>query len=447
MPANNNDMDVMRDDAVATLSRYIQFDTTNPPGNELQAAQWFRDQLIQRGITRDVTVHEPFPNRGLVLARIPGSEPLKPLLINHHIDVVAADPTQWTHAPFSGDVAEGFVWGRGTMDTKELGIFHLFALEALIKEGVKFRRPILLTAVPDEETGGAQGMKWLVENHLASLDPEWVWDEGGGGLKGILGPQIMYGVLVAEKQIRQVRLVAHGEPGHGSTPHDKNANIILFNALQRILASPRPIRVNATMQVMLESIAATQKFPNSFVLKNLDNPLLLRIAGKRLASDRLMNALLRDTVSPNVVKGGYKTNVIPERAEAELDCRLLPDTDAEEFVTWLKNRINDERVTIEPIASSNPSGVAPLNNKFYETIQKVVAQNVPGASVFPLQMPGATDGRYFRERNYAAYGFGPMIVEKQDLNRPHGIDERISIENVMLGIKMTRDILKALCVD
>jgi acetylornithine deacetylase/succinyl-diaminopimelate desuccinylase-like protein len=441
------DSDAVRDDAVATLSRYIQFNTTNPPGDEMQAAQWFRDQLIQRSITRDVTVHEPVPNRGLVLARIPGSEPLKPLLINHHIDVVAADPTQWTHAPFSGDIADGFVWGRGTLDTKQLGILHLFALESLAKEGVQFRRPIIVTAVPDEETGGVHGMQWLIDNYLASIDPEWVWDEGSGGFKGLFGPQIMFGVLVAEKQIHQMRLIAHGEPGHGSMPHDKNANIILNNALHRIANSPRPLRVNPMMKIMLQSIAASQKFPTSFILNNLQNPLVTQLAGKRLTQDRLFNALLRDTVSINVVKGGYKTNVIPETAQAELDCRLLPDTDGAEFENWLRERVADERVTVEPMGKSTPSGIAPLDNKFYQTITHVVDKHVPGASVFPLQMPGATDGRYFRQRGYAAYGFGPMILEKQDINRTHGIDERISIDNIMLGIKMTRDIIRELCVD
>ena len=130
-----------------------------------------------------------------------------------------------------------------------------------------------------------------------------------------------------------------------------------------------------------------------------------------------------------------------------MDCRLLPDTDGKEFENWLRERIIDDRVTIEIIESSPPSGVAPLANKFYETIIRVVEKNVPGASVFPLQMPGATDGRYFRQRGYAAYGFGPMILEKEDLNRAHGIDERISIENIMLGIQMTYDIIRELCVN
>ncbi|MCK7503330.1 MAG: M20/M25/M40 family metallo-hydrolase [Desulfobacterales bacterium] len=166
------------EDAVATMSRYVQFDTTNPPGNEMQAALWLRDQLVNRKITSDIKIHEPVAGRGLVVARIAGTENLKPLMINHHIDVVAADSSQWTHPPFSGAVADGFVWGRGTLDTKGLGVMFLLALESLLQEGVKFRRPLVFTAVPDEEPGGDNGMRWLVENHLKEIDPEWVWDEG-----------------------------------------------------------------------------------------------------------------------------------------------------------------------------------------------------------------------------------------------------------------------------
>jgi acetylornithine deacetylase/succinyl-diaminopimelate desuccinylase-like protein len=435
------DEETIRADAVATLSRYVQFDTTNPPGNEMRTAVWLREQLI----TKDVAIHEPAPGRGLVLARILGSEPLKPLLLNHHMDVVAADPSQWTHPPFSGAVVDGFVWGRGTLDTKNLGVVLILALESLLKEGIRFRRPIIFSAVPDEETGGSQGMRWLVENHLAALDPEWVWDEGSGGFKGVFGPQVMFGIAVAEKQLQHLRLVATGEPGHGSMPHNNNANVTLLKALQRILSSPRPLRVNATAAVMFKAIAAAQKFPASLLLRNLSNPLMMSLAAKRLSADKLTNALLRDTVSLNVLKAGYKVNVIPERAEAEIDCRLLPDTDAEEFHRWLRERIADDRVKVEIIEQSPPSGVAPLDTPFYRAATNAVNRHAPGASVFPLLVPGGTDGRYFRQRGYAAYGFGPLILERQDINRPHGIDERISIENLMLGINMARDILKELC--
>jgi len=445
MPGTTVNWDAVTADAAATLSRYVQFDTTNPPGAELPAAEWLRDQLISRGITRDVTIHEPAAGRGLVLGRIAGSEPLKPLLINHHIDVVAADPAQWTHPPFSGALADGFVWGRGTLDTKSLGIFFLLALESLLKEGVTFRRPIIFLAVPDEETGGSQGMRWLVQRHMQALDPEWVWDEGSGGFKGLFGDRVMYGVAVAEKQIQHLRLVATGEPGHGSMPHTNNAVVALVNALARIQAAPRSLRVNAVTLTMFRAIAAGQKFPVSWLMRNLTNPLILRLARRRLTSDRLLNAMLRDTISLTVLRAGYKVNVIPERAEAEIDCRLLPDTDAAEFRGWLQARIADDRVRVEVVESAPPSGVAPIGGPFYQAVVQALARHAPAADIFPLQVPGGTDGRYFRQAGYAAYGFSPVVMDRADLGRVHGIDERISLENLTLGVKMTRDILAALC--
>jgi acetylornithine deacetylase/succinyl-diaminopimelate desuccinylase-like protein len=157
-----NDKKIM-EDAAATLSSYIKIDTTNLPGNEMPAALWLQDQLKGRSITQDIKIYEPLPGRGLLVARIPGTEKLKPLMLNHHMDVVAADPAQWTYPPFSGAVADGFVWGRGTIDTKGLGIIFLIALDQLLTEGARFRRPIVFTAVPDEELGGKNGMSWLVE--------------------------------------------------------------------------------------------------------------------------------------------------------------------------------------------------------------------------------------------------------------------------------------------
>ena len=440
------DWDAVQEDALATMSRYVQFDTTNPPGNEMAAAEWLRDQLVSRGITQDVVIHEPAPGRGLVIGRIAGREPLKPLLVNHHIDVVAADPARWTYPPFSGTVAEGFVWGRGTLDTKNLGVMFLLALDLLVKEGVRFRRPIVFLAVPDEEAGGGAGMRWLTEHHLAELDPEWVWDEGSGGLRGVFGERVMFGVAVAEKRPHDVRLIATGDPGHGSMPHANNAVVTLVHALERILHSPRPIHISDVTAAMFRAIAGEQKFPVSLLLRHVQNPLIQRALAGRLGANPLLGALLHDTVSLTILRAGYKINVIPEGAEAELDCRLLPDTDAAEFDRWLDERIADKRVRVEVGASSSPSGVAPMSGPFYEAIHRAVAAHVPGAGVFPFQVPGATDGRYFRQRGYAAYGFGPVILDREDIGRVHGIDERISAENLLLGIKMARDIIQDLCV-
>ncbi len=442
---STQDWDTVGRDAMAALSRYIQFDTTNPPGNELAAGHWLAGQLRSRNITGDVTVHEPVAGRGLVLARIPGSEPLRPLLINHHMDVVAADPAAWTHPPFSGAIADGFVWGRGALDTKNLGIIFLLALESLIKGGARFRRPIVFLAVPDEETGGECGMRWLVEHHADELNPEWVWDEGGGGFKDMFGSGVMFGMTVAEKQIQHLKLIATGQPGHASMPHNNNANVTLLNALGRVLANPRPLRVNAITATMFRTMASTQKFPASALLGRLENPLALRLAAPKLQADHSLNAMLRDTISLTVLRAGYKVNVIPERAEAEIDCRLLPDTDAAEFRAWLKARLADERITVEVSESSPPSGVAPLSGPFVDALTKGVQRHLPGAGVFPMLLPGATDGRYWRQRGCAAYGFAPIVMEKTDLARVHGIDERISGENLLLAIKVVRDMIEMLC--
>ncbi len=439
------DWEALRQDAVTTLSRYVRFDTTNPPGNELPAAEWLRDEIVQRGISRDVALYEPAPGRGLLIARIPGSEPLRPLLLNHHIDVVAADPAQWTHPPFEGVVADGFVWGRGTLDTKSLGIIFMLALQELLKEGVTFRRPVVFLAVPDEETGGKNGMRWLVERHLAELDPAWVWDEGGGGIRGIFGENSFFGIAVVERQIQHLRLIATGTPGHGSMPHADNACVTLLRALERILSSPRPMRLNGVTAEMFRALGRGQRFPRSLT-RFLAYPLFLRLAGRRLSADKWLNAVLRDTVSLTVLRAGYKVNVIPERAEAEIDCRLLPDTDAAEFHRWLQKRIADERIRVEVMESSPPSGVSPLDSAFYQAAERAIKRHVPGSTVSPLLMTGATDGRYFRQRGYPTYGFGPVVLEPEDISRLHGIDERISFENLALGIKIARDIIRELCV-
>jgi acetylornithine deacetylase/succinyl-diaminopimelate desuccinylase-like protein len=438
---NNN----LIQDAVATLGRYVQFDTTNPPGNEMPAALWLSEQLTNRGITKDIKIYEPLSGRGLLVARINGSEALKPLMINHHIDVVAADPAKWSYPPFSGVCADGFIWGRGTLDTKGLGVMFVLALESMVKEGIKFRRPIIFTAVPDEEPGGDNGMRWLVENHLKEIDPEWVWDEGSSGFKGVFGKRVMFAIAVAEKQIYRIRLIATGEPGHGSMPHNNSANVTLIDVLERVIGSPRPMRAGTAACAMFGVLAGEKKFPASVILRNLSNPLALKLAGKSLAAEKFTNALFRDTVSVNVIKAGYQINVIPERAQAELDCRLLPETDAQEFHRWLMSRIADDRIEIEMIQTSLPSGVAPLNSQFYQAVTSVVEKHSPGAGVFPLLMAGATDGRYWRQRGYRAYGFTPVILERMDIGRVHGIDERVSIDNLLLGIKMTKDIIKMLC--
>jgi carboxypeptidase PM20D1 len=228
-------------------------------------------------------------------------------------------------------------------------------------------------------------------------------------------------------------------------PHKNSAIETLLAALQRIIQKPRPLRAGKAATQMFAAIATARKIPDSWILSHLSNPLVLGLAGNKMSSEKFTNALFRDTVSVNLVHAGYQINVIPESAEAQLDCRLLPETDAAEFGEWLKNCIADSRIKMEMIQSSPPSGISPCDGAFYRVVSQMVEKHVPGAGVVPLLMAGATDGRYWRARGYPAYGFTPMILDKTDMGRVHGIDERISIDNLLLGISMTRDILQTLC--
>jgi acetylornithine deacetylase/succinyl-diaminopimelate desuccinylase-like protein len=430
-------------DALAFLSRYIQFDTTQK--NEMAAAQWLAAQMRELGVTRDIVVHEPARGRGLVVARVAGSEPLRPLILNHHIDVVAAQPEQWTRPPFAGEIVDGVLYGRGALDDKGMGVAFLFALLELVQEGAAFRRPVIFTAVPDEETSGDEGTGWLVREHGSALAPEWVWDEGGAGFVGLFGPTPQFGIATCEKQVHHVRVVAQGAPGHGSMPHRNNPNDKLIRALAFALRQPRPFRLSDTTRTMFESLAATQRGAARKLMAQLENPVAQRVADQRIRNDAQLNAFVRDTISLNVVRGGYQGNVIPERAEAQLDCRLLPDTDPDEFDVWLRRRLGRE-VSMEVLQRSPRTASSPLDSPFYRALAASIKQLRPEAGVFPLQVPGATDGRYWRAAGIPAYGLSPFILSREDIASIHGIDERISGENLALGVRIAKDLITRLCM-
>jgi acetylornithine deacetylase/succinyl-diaminopimelate desuccinylase-like protein len=206
------------------------------------------------------------------------------------------------------------------------------------------------------------------------------------------------------------------------------------------------MRVNPVTAGLFKAAAESQPFPQSFLLRHLGNPLVLRLVGPRLAADKRLNAMLRDTISPTMLEAGYKINVIPERAEAGIDCRLLPDTDAAEFHRWLGTTIADEQVAIEEVETSAPTAISPIEGAFLDAVRHALERHVPDGVVFPLLVPGGTDSRYFRAHDVPAYGFSPAVLEPADLDRVHGIDERISIDNLELGVRVACDVVRELCV-
>lgn len=437
------DWNTIQNEAAQLLSDYIKIKSINPPGNEQQAADYLTNLLRKLGFEPQVFI--PAPNRANLIARLPGNNSKKPIILYHHMDVVEADPQCWSCDPFGGEIRDGFVWGRGTLDMKCMGIMQLLALDLLQHHVPNRKRDIIFMAVSDEEAGGSFGTGWMVENHWSDIEPEYVWDEGSFGMQDLFGPTPVFMVSVAEKGSLWIKLIAHGKPGHGGMPHDENAAAILLKALDRVLTLNSKYDLHPIPKLMFQKIGSILPFPKSFLLKNLHNPLIFRLVQPTLSANTSVAAMLKDTLSLTVLRAGAKENVIPERAEATLDIRLLPNRDPELFIRNLKTLIADERIEIEIIHLSEPSSTTEVNTEFYSVLSSVLQKLVPKSITVPLLTPGATDSCYFRRKGINSYGLIPIIINPGEIARFHGIDERISLENLRMGTQIIFEVLKKLC--
>jgi len=431
------------DQAAALLSRYLRIRTVNPPGSELQAAEFLADALQERGIRS--TIFTPEPGRANLVARLRGSGSRRPILLYHHMDVVEADIDHWTVDPFGGEIRDGYVYGRGAIDMKGLGIMQLLALDLLQKTMPHRSRDVILLAAADEEKGGRAGVQWMIGNHWDEIDAEYVWDEGGFGLKDLFGPQPVFSTATAEKLDLWVRLVARGQPGHSGMPLEDNAVNRLRRALDRVMATNSRWEVHPVTQRMFAEIGRGGGFPRGLLLRNLANPLVFRLLRKQLTASPQIAAMLRDTVSITVLQAGGKENVTPDRAEAVLDIRLLPGRDPHAFLEDLQKQIADEAVDLEVVQFPQQSSVSPADSAFFLTLQQVLAELVPGSRTVPMLTPGTTDSCFFRRKGISSYGLFPILTPPAELDRFHGYDERISLENLRLGTQVTYEVLKRMC--
>ncbi|HEY5158304.1 MAG TPA: M20/M25/M40 family metallo-hydrolase [Anaerolineales bacterium] len=433
------DWNAIGDEAAQLLSSYLKIKSVNPPGDERETAEFLTAQLRQRGLEPKIYISTP--NRVNLLARLPGDGTKKPILLYSHMDVVEADPQRWSCDPFGGEIRDGYVWGRGAIDMKGMGIMQLLALDLLQCHHPNRSRDIIFLATADEEKGGGYGTRWLIENQWPEIEAEYVWDEGSFGLQDFFGPTPVFTVAVAEKKELWLKLIAHGEPGHSGMPHDNNAANILVHALERVRTLNSKYELNPVTRMMFLKIGEIMPFPKSFLLKNLHNPLIFHLMQSALTSDPTIAAMLKDTLSITVLRAGGKENIIPDSAEATLDIRLLPDRTPEAFLANLKKLITDKRVDIEVIQSPEPATISDVNTEFYQTLSDVLKEVVPASITAPMLTPGTTDSCFFRSKGVNSYGLFPAILTPDELVRFHGIDERISIENLRLGTRITYQVL------
>jgi acetylornithine deacetylase/succinyl-diaminopimelate desuccinylase-like protein len=414
------DWQTVEAEAIRTIQSYVRINTSNPPGDVTKAADFLAGLLKREGIP--VTRYESGPGRSIVLARLKGTGSAKPLLLLHHMDVVPTDPARWQHDPFGGEIADGKIWGRGTMDMKGLGVVQLMAFLSLKRQQVPLSRDVILMAVPDEETGGRLGALWMRTNHYQEIDPEFILDEGGFGSRDLFAPgKLVFGISVAEKKILWLKLRAEGVAGHGSQPHDQNPNDRLIRALGRLLGEPLPASSFSVLDTMKSRVGA-------------------------LAVNKFNNAIQHSTISITSLRSGVgdppKVNVIPSVAEATLDCRVLPGTTKDQWMAEIRRRLGDPEIKIEITYEGDDPIVTTQDSTFYRALESAVKRRHPDAAVTPMVVPYGTDANGFRPRGVKSYGFTPVIVPAVAVMSMHGDAEFLPSDAVGPAIQILFEALR-----
>jgi acetylornithine deacetylase/succinyl-diaminopimelate desuccinylase-like protein len=425
----------VKEEATQLLREYIRVNTTNPPGNEIEGAKFLKQILEKEGF--DCNIFESEKNRGNIITRFKGTGENPSLLLISHIDVVPADEDKWKYHPFSGELVDNMIWGRGALDCKSLGIAELMVMLLLKRERIKLKGDVVLAATADEEAGGKYGAGWMVKEKFPLIKTDYVINEGGGD--GVLTDKgYIFICQIAEKGIYWMRLKFKGRPGHGSRPHEDNCIAKMAKAINMISSYSSPIKVNDVVEKFVEGFGIDKKVFD----QNLSNQILKSIEDKNMAY--LINAMMRNTFSPNVVKGGKKTNVIPSECYLEIDSRVLPgykpEYALEELRKILKDIVDFEVEIIQKSIASQSSLETPL----YKIIEKNIKDFSSKAKLIPFMQVGGTDSRFFREKGIPSYGFGPLLIDGpygEYLAMIHGHNEKISTDNLLFMIKMLWNIV------
>jgi len=435
--------------AVERLSHYLQVDTTNPPGNEAAGARFLAGILEGAGI--DYQIVESAPGRANLWARLPAAQPerAKPgIILLHHIDVVSASSGHWDMPPFSGAIQDGYVYGRGALDTKGLGIMQLQAFLALARSGAALNRDVVYMATADEEAGGYFGAGWLVENRPELFEGiGFLVNEGGVGLQ-ISDSQSVMKVEVTQKVPLWLRLTATGTPGHGSSPAPETAVTRLIRAAHRIINTEFPARVIDPVNSMFRGMAPYQPTEQgrqdyADLTSAIERPgFLMQLQIEQPSS----HALLRNTCSLTRLAASDKVNVVPPEASLEMDCRLLPDQSPREFLKELAEIVDDPSIKVETLVNFDPA-VSSTDTELFRAIEAVTATYFPGTPVIPSVAAGFTDSHFFRDLGIVSYGYSPVLIQRQDMRGVHGNNERISVKNLERGTASMSELLRAFATD
>jgi acetylornithine deacetylase/succinyl-diaminopimelate desuccinylase-like protein len=427
--AGTPDFNAARDEAAAILAGFVRIDTSNPPGNEIKGAEYLKSVLDREGIPSQIFESEP--GRGNIVARLKGSGKKRPVLLMGHIDVVGVERDKWTVDPFGGAIKDGYLYGRGSSDDKGMATACLEAFLMLHRMRVPLDRDVIYLAEAGEEGTSEVGIDYMVREHWDKIECEFALNEGGVIYKPNNAVQYV-GVSTTEKVPRGMKLVAHGTSGHGSMPRLDNPVTHLAAAVAKVGSWQPPMRLNETTRAFFARLAAISPPEQAALYRALESPQKSKMAQQRLRENNIgYNSMLRTSIVPTIIKGGFRSNVIPAEAEATLDVRALPDENIDGLIAELKRLIDDPAVEVVRATRDGRPASAPsrLDTEMFKALELVQRTMFPSAVTIPMMLTGATDSAQLRAKGVQAYGLGSIMTD-EDRSRIHGNDERISIDGL-----------------
>lgn len=427
-----------QDEAVSLFQEYLRIDTSNPPGNELKAAEFFQRLFDKAGIAN--TLYEYAPGRANIFAVLKGDGTLRPLILLNHMDVVRADPQNWKTPPFSGEIVGGEIYGRGALDMKDEGMLQAMVMLIAAREHLPLKRDLIFLATADEEVNDT-GSARILENHPELVkSAEYLITEGGSNLI-YAGRGTVYGIGVAEKAPYWICMTATGRGGHGSIPIADSAPNRLARAMERVVNWQTPLRLLPSVEEFFHEIAKTGKEPRASQFRRIRESLKDAAFVKAISADENFNYMLRDTVSLTVMKGSQQTNVIPDTASCELDVRLLPGRDPKVFLEQLRGVVADPSIKLEPISRYRAPNSSSTDTALYHIIRKVVYEYNPQALITPSLGSGYTESQMYRPLGITAYGFIPIEITPEQEATQHAANERVPVEQIRRGLKMFYEVV------
>ena len=422
--AQQPDFDKARAEAVEHLTALVKLDTSNPPGNEILAAEYIKRVLDREGIASEI--FESAPGRASIVARLAGNGKKKPLLLMGHLDVVGVEREHWTVDPFGALIKDGYLYGRGSSDDKGMDAANLEVFLLLHRLKVPLDRDVILLAEAGEEGTSEFGIDFLVEKHWDKIECEYALNEGGETV--IKDGKVQFvGVSTTQKVPRGMLVTARGSSGHGSMPRMDNAVTHLAAAIAKIGDWQSPMRLNETTRTFFARLAKISPPEEAYLYTHLEDPA---VQEKLRATELRYNSVLRTSIVPTIIQGGFRENVIPAVATATLDVRALPDEDIDQLMATLRKLVNDPAVTIERRTTGQRRPAPPptrLDTEMFQALERAQQKVFPGSVTLPILQTGATDSAQLRAKGVQAYDIA-IPESSEETRRIHGNDERVGVE-------------------